>query len=91
MGQLFKDLFNFVYSQNSIICELSNLQSSNIYLLFALVEINNASLNVGDVYQDVNDSLASIVYKQDPDPVLHTKLPLGSFISVWTKDSIINE
>ena len=40
MGQLFKDLFNFVYS---IICELSNLQSSNIYPLFAL--INNASLN----------------------------------------------
>ena len=54
-------------------------------------KLNNASLNVGDVYLDVNDSLSSIVYKQDPDPVLHAKLPLGSFISVWTKDSIINE
>ena len=54
-------------------------------------KLNNASLNVGDVYLDGNDSLASIVYKQDPDPVLNAKLPLGSYISVWTKDSIINE
>ena len=54
-------------------------------------KLNNASLNVGDVYLDVHDSLASMVYKQDPDPILNIKLPLGSFISVWAKDSVINE
>ncbi|MAQ47896.1 MAG: hypothetical protein CMD27_03360 [Flavobacteriales bacterium] len=54
-------------------------------------KLNNTSLNVGDVYLDFNDndSLASVVYKQDP--ILNTKLTLGSFISVWAKDSIINK
>ena len=52
-------------------------------------KLNNFSLNVGSVNLEVNDSLSSIVYKQVPE--FNEKLTLGSFVSVWSNDSIIHE
>jgi len=51
--------------------------------------LNNYSLNLGDInIIDSNDSLSMIIYQQDPQ--FNTKVTIGSFISVWGKDTVFN-
>ena len=51
-------------------------------------KLNNYSLNLGVSNFDIDiiDTLNSVVYKQDP--LSQEKAPLGTYVSVWLKDSI---
>ena len=50
-------------------------------------KLNNYSLNLGLINFDknINDTISSIVYKQDPS--YQEQVPLGNYVSVWLKDS----
>lgn len=54
-------------------------------------KLNNNSLNLGECFCDdsVEDTLKSIIYQQVPN--LYDNIPIGSFVSVWAKDTIINQ
>ena len=51
-------------------------------------KLNNYSLNIGtsNFDSDIIDTLNSVVYKQDP--LFKEQAPLGTYVSVWLKDSI---
>ena len=51
-------------------------------------KLYNYSLNLGSIhFLDKKDSLNLIIYKQEP--VFNQKVPLGTFISVFAKDTVI--
>ena len=52
--------------------------------------LNTNSLNLGKYHinDSISDTLKSIIYRQNPGE--HEKVPLGSHISIWLKDSLIN-
>ena len=54
-------------------------------------KLNNNSLNLGAFHlsNSLLDTMSIIVYKQNP--AANQKVDIGSFISVWGKDSIINQ
>ena len=51
-------------------------------------KLNNYSLNLGEYYfnQIIDDTAAAIIYKQHP--IYGEKVPLGSYVSIWLKDSL---
>ena len=70
---------NHLVMPNIINMELSQLKTF----------LHNSSLNMGlcSLSQPVNDSIFSRVYKQDPP--FNSKVPLGTFVNVLAKDTVI--
>ena len=69
--------------QNVSVPDISGLAFSQIKR-----KLNNYSLNLGPCHfnGDISDTLQSVIYKQEP--LADTKVPLGSYIEVWFKDSL---
>ena len=51
-------------------------------------KLNNHSLNLGEYYMtdSIIDTIHSIIYQQNP--LANKKVPLGSYINIWLKDSL---
>ena len=75
------------HNQNIMVPDLVGLEFGQVKK-----KLNNNSLNLGDhnleflSMDTVIDTLKTIIYKQEPQ--FSQKVPLGSYVSIWLKDSI---